>query len=254
MFHLQFHWYGFLIGLGILVGVSITESILKKRAVPANIFWQVMLIAGVGSLIGARAWHVLTDIQLYQGHWWQTLAIWNGGLSIIGAVAGALIVVTMYFQLHSSAKKYWRVILDATAIGLPVGQAIGRVGNFANQELYGLPSHLPWAIYIDPAHRLVGFQQFSTFHPLFAYESLLMLIFAIFAWKFATKIWPIGTGLLFLSYIVYYSWIRFGLDFLRIDKVISSLAGLGINQVFLLLVGLISTSYLLFAIVRLQKK
>ena len=77
MFGLQFHWYGFLIGLGVLAGLSVTESLLKKKQVPLEIFWRVMGVVGVGAVVGARVWHVATDAHLYVGQWVQAMAIWE---------------------------------------------------------------------------------------------------------------------------------------------------------------------------------
>ncbi|MBT4358893.1 MAG: prolipoprotein diacylglyceryl transferase, partial [Candidatus Pacebacteria bacterium] len=140
------------------------------------------------------------------------------------------------------------MILDLSVFGLPVAQAIGRCGNFFNQELYGLPTQLPWKIYIEPAYRLIGYEQFSYFQPLFLYEMILMLLFAGGVWWGQKQSWlsgfSIGSGRLFYLYIYYYSFIRFWLDFIRIDKTHFFNTNLGLNQAFLLLVMVITICFL----------
>ncbi len=245
MFQFQFHWYGFFIGLAAIVGFSLVEFQAKKRHVPMDFFWKVIGWVFVSGLVGSRAWHVMTDFHLYATQLVNVFAIWNGGLSIIGSIAGALVGFWLFFVFHPQWKKYQLLLLDLSVFGLPIAQAIGRFGNYANQELYGLPTNLFWSIKIDLAHRLPGFEQFSTFHPLFAYEAILLTLFTIVIWWKEKKL-PIGSGRVFVYYVVFYSWVRFSLDFLRIDKATSFVAGLGFNQVVLLGVAILTTFYLFF--------
>lgn len=250
MFHFQFHWYGFFIGLALISGLYLTEYLLKKRKIPTTFFWNLVTFVIIGGLIGSRAWHVATDFQIYAGDLWKVFAIWNGGLSIIGTIFGAAIGFLFFFKLFPEWKKYQLETVDVTVFGLALGQAIGRLGNYVNQELYGLPSKLPWSIFIDPEHRLPGFEQYSTFHPLFAYEAILLLVFILIAWRLQPYFVKKGNGVLFAFYIFYYSWIRFGLDFLRIDKAASPTLGLGVNQIVLLFVGFCTLLYLFITLWR----
>ena len=112
--------------------------------------------------------------------------------------------------------KLW---IDLAALGLPLGQAIGRLGNWVNQELYGLPTTLPWGIYIAPENRVSGFEAYSHFHPLFAYEAAWMLLTYIFfyGYLYRQKKIQLGTGMYALGYLASYAVIRFSLDFLRIN-------------------------------------
>lgn len=248
MLTLQFHWYGFWVGLGLLLGFTAAEQQLKKCHLPLEKFWRFTPLLVLGAVIGARAWHVLTDLTAYAGNWWAIFAVWQGGLSIIGAVLGSLFVWGGYFITQKKERQNLFFLLDAAAFGLPVGQAIGRLGNAANQELYGLPSHLPWAIFIDSTHRYPGFQQFATYHPLFAYEAILLLGFWLgLQWLEETQpeFFTFGFGRYFCCYLLFYAWIRLGLDFLRIDKVISPIWGLGVNQLVLLVVGIICLGWFL---------
>ncbi len=248
---LQFHWYGFLIALGVIAGLYVSEYLFnrelsaEKKKTDAVFFWQLVPFVIVGGLIGSRAWHVATDFQLYAGHLQDVFAVWNGGLSIIGTLIGAAFSFFLFFKLNPQWTKYERTVLDVSVFGLALGQAIGRIGNYINEELYGLPTHLPWGIPIDLGHRLPGYESYTIFHPLFAYEALLLLLFMAVAWELHKNVLKIGSGLLFVFYIVYYSWIRFGLDFLRIDKASSPILGLGVNQVVLLVVGILSVGFLL---------
>lgn len=169
-------------------------------------------------------------------------------MSIIGGVMGGVLSTWGFLKFHPLGKKInLIIILDLSVFGLPVAQAIGRWGNFFNQELYGQPTQLPWGIYIEPTNRLIGYEQFSYFHPLFAYEMLLLLLFAGVVWinqrKQLVSGFGVGSGKLFFSYIFYYSFIRFCLDFIRIDKTHFFNTNLGFNQVFLLILMLIVGSY-----------
>jgi len=243
---LQFHWYGFLIGLALVVGLYFTEALFKKRNIPTDFYWQLVAFVIVGGIVGSRLWHVATSYQYYVGQWQRAFEVWNGGLSIIGTVVGAAVTFVLYFLLNPKWKKYQLIALDLSVFGLALGQAIGRLGNYVNQELYGTPTQLPWGIFIDEAHRLPGYSLITHYHPLFAYEALLMILFFFLASRLQKTIFKVGTGALFGFYVFYYSWIRFGLDFLRIDKLTYLPLNLGVNQIFLAIVGVLSAFYLFF--------
>lgn len=245
MFSFQFHWYGLLIGLGLVVGTSMAEFLWKKEKFPEHLFWPLASWVLIGGVVGARLWHVATDFYLYANNVIGIFEVWRGGLSILGGVAGGLIGLHLFVLQYSELKGQKYKILDLAVFGLVLGQVIGRLGNFANQELYGLPTNLSWGLYIDGAHRLAGYEQFSFFHPLFAYEAIAMLLFFFLAWKLKKYFEKMGAGSLFLLYVFYYSWLRFLLDFLRIDKVISIFFGFGTNQCVLLICGVVSTFLLM---------
>ena len=164
------------------------------------------------------------------------LNIRNGGLGIPGAVIGGAIALWIYCRKKKISFLTWA---DIIAPGVALAQAIGRWGNFFNQELYGKPTNLPWKIYIDPQHRVSGYQDYEYFHPLFLYESLWNLInMAILLWaarRFEKWLKP---GDLFLFYMIMYSIGRFSLDFLRLDA--SQVGGINFNQTFVIFVALVS--------------
>lgn len=226
-----FHLYGFFIGLAVVLGLNVTEAILAKSGWNAKKTWLLALAVMVGGIVGARVWHVLTDFELYRASILRAVYFWNGGMSILGAIAGGLLVI--FAVVRSRAERLQ--VLDALAFALPVAQAVGRLGNWANQELYGLPTRLPWKLYISPERRLPGFEDQAYYHPLFAYEAFALLALVSVLWLLSKKGFGgiFGTGRYFLWYVCSYAVLRFLLDFLRMD-VQRVWWGMGINQLFLL--------------------
>jgi len=203
------------------------------------LFWLVL--AGI---IGARIWHILTpppsmvDLGIttsyYLSHPLEMLAIRNGGLGIPGAVIGGAIALWFYARKHNMNFLKWA---DIAAPGLALAQAIGRWGNYFNQELYGAPTNVPWKLFIDPAHRLPGFESISYYHPLFLYEFLWNLGNAIFLLVIARKLTSkLLAGDLLFIYMINYSIGRFLLDFLRMDA--SEVAGINANQTFVAVIAI----------------
>lgn len=184
---LAIHWYGLLIVGGALAGATVAARRAKAAGDDPDHVWNVLLWCLVLGIVGARLYHVVsspqgTDVGLryYLQNPLEVLAVWKGGLGIYGAVAGGLLGLYLYTRLNGLS--FWRWA-DFAVPGLALGQAIGRWGNYVNQELYGYPTDLPWGIYIDPAHRLPGFEAYERFHPTFLYESLLnLLVFAAPLW------------------------------------------------------------------------
>lgn len=204
---MQFHWYGFIVGLAIVAVYLITEKLVINHGLSEKVFTKATIWVFISSMIGARLWHVGTDFYLYQDHLVEILYLWQGGLSILGAILGGLI------GLYFVARKYQfkqNILLDSLAFALPVGQFIGRWANFVNQELYGQPTNLPWKIFIKPENRLVGYEQVSYYQPLFLYEGLLALLGLILLLFLKRKLnWQLGQGKLFFFYLLYYLFVRF---------------------------------------------
>lgn len=206
--------------LCILAGMILAAWLGRRRFVARggdpDHFESVILVAIVVGILGARVYHVLTDWQLYFGpgkNPWQAFNIRNGGLGIMGGVTlGALgaWVMTRRYGLHFAS------FADVLAPALPFAQAIGRFGNWFNQELFGLPSTLPWALQIDPAHRPDGYQQFETFHPTFLYEAGWNVIGG-FLLLWIEKKFKVGNGRLFTCYVIWYTIGRSLVEQLRID-------------------------------------
>ncbi len=134
---------------------------------------------------------------------------------------------------------------DIAAPSLALGQAIGRWGNFFNQELYGAPTDLPWKLYIDPAHRLPGFESVAYYHPLFAYESILNLAnMLLLLWLMRRYVSSLRRGDIFNVYLIVYPAIRFSLDFLRLDA--SQVLSININQTLMAIVGIAAVAVLIW--------
>lgn len=232
-------WNGLLIALGIAFGALLAALESKHRFQDAEIIYYLFMPVTVGGWLGARLWHVLTpplssvQLGLITGHYLSNpldiLAFWVGGFGIPGAILGGMIA--LWLTTRKEGLPFWE-LTDVLAPGVVLAQTIGRLGNFFNQELYGLPTDLPWAIFIQPDHRLPGYEQVEFYHPLFAYEALLTLgCLILLLWlargRLAEQLKPGG---LFLVYLTYYSLVRFLLEILRLDVAIVN--NVNANQVF----------------------
>lgn len=202
--------------IGALVAIWISERRFQARGGREGLIGDVAIWAIPFGIVGARIYHVVTDPELYFGegrHLVDALKIWQGGLGIWGAIAGgaigALIACRRYGVSFSS-------VADAMAPGLLVAQAIGRVGNYFNQELFGKPTTKPWGLKIDPANRPDGFAQFATFHPTFLYELVWNLASAAILIAIDRKLKLTG-GRAFALYVMLYTSGRFWIEQMRID-------------------------------------
>jgi phosphatidylglycerol:prolipoprotein diacylglycerol transferase len=249
-FHIYF--YGVMIMLGVVAASLLVSAEAKRRGQNPEILWDMLVWVVIAGIVGARIWHILTPppsmiaqgitTQYYLTHPLAMIDIRNGGLGIPGAVIGGVLAMWIYTRQKKLNFATW---LDLVAPGLALAQAIGRWGNFFNQELYGAPTNLPWKIYIDPAHRLPGFQDIAYYHPLFLYESLWNLAnMAILLWlshRFPSRL---KTGDIFLGYLIIYPVGRFLLDFLRLDA--SRLAGINANQTLSAIVAVVAAGLLIW--------
>ena len=234
-------FYGIILMSGAVAGAFLAVREAKRRGYDGEIVWDLFIYLLIGGIIGARIWHILTPspstgitTSWYLSHPLDALAVWKGGLGIPGAVIGGLIALFFYSRRAGINFSEWT---DIASPSLALGQAIGRWGNFVNQELYGAPTNLPWKIFIDPAKRLPGYLDVEYYHPLFLYESLwnLMNLFLLL-WisrRFADSL---KNGDIFLTYLVIYPLGRFLLDFLRLDA--SMVGGININQTIMAVVAI----------------
>jgi phosphatidylglycerol:prolipoprotein diacylglycerol transferase len=241
---LTIRFYGIILMSGALIGGLLAVREAKRREYDPEIVWDMFIYLLIGGIVGARLWHVLTPSPStgitagwYFAHPLDALNIKNGGLGIPGAVIGGLVALYFYSRKTGINFAEWTDIISP---GLALGQAIGRWGNFFNQELYGAPTNLPWKLYIDPIHRLSNYLDVAYYHPLFLYESLwnLMNMFLLL-WisrRFADSL---KNGDIFLIYLIIYPVGRFFLDFLRLDA--SLVGGININQAIMAIVALIAS-------------
>jgi len=208
-----FHMYGVLLAVGVLAAVAIAELRWRRRGYGSPGITDVAFWVIVWGVVGARVYHVITDYQRFENDPLRAFQIWKGGLSIWGAViAGALAVIVITRRRHMSTL----VVMDCMAPGILAAQAIGRWGNWFNQELFGKPTSLPWGLEISLSHRPLAFQQYATFHPTFLYESLycvaLIGVLLLVERRVALK-----QGQTFALYVVLYTFGRFWFENLRID-------------------------------------
>jgi prolipoprotein diacylglyceryl transferase len=205
--------YGVLLAIGVLVAVGIAERRWRRRGYGSPGISDIAFWVVVWGVIGARLYHVITDYQRFDDDPLRAFQIWKGGLSIWGAViAGAIAVIVITHRRHMSTL----VVMDCMAPGILTAQAIGRWGNWFNQELFGKPTTLPWGLEISPAHRPVGYEQYATFHPTFLYESLYCVaLIAILL--LAERRLPLKQGQTFALYVILYTFGRFWFENLRID-------------------------------------
>jgi phosphatidylglycerol---prolipoprotein diacylglyceryl transferase len=209
-------YYGLCIALGIAAGTWLTSRELARKGYDPALALDALFFTVPLGFIGARAYHVATDYDLYAGDPIPgVFAVWNGGLGIYGAVIGGFIGVLIFARVRGISPLDFA---DAAAPGLILAQAIGRWGNYFNQELFGRPSNLPWAIEIAPENRPVDFADATAFHPTFLYESIWdVLVCLALLWvarRFADRL---KSGDILLLYVSLYSVGRFFVEALRVD-------------------------------------
>ncbi|MBI2483877.1 prolipoprotein diacylglyceryl transferase [Candidatus Uhrbacteria bacterium] len=214
--------YGFLIMLGACAAYMATAFILRehrKNKLSFSISLEsVLLSLVISGALGGRALFVLYHLPYFIEYPLEIPAIWHGGWVWHGALFGG--GAALYIHARMNRISFLR-LADVIAPGLALGQAIGRWGNYFNQEAYGFATTLPWGIYIEPDNRLAGHEQFEYFHPAFLYESLwdIALFTLLFTLAFRTRRVLIAPGIIFSLYLILYSVGRFGIELLRIDVV-----------------------------------
>jgi prolipoprotein diacylglyceryl transferase len=209
------HAYGLMYVLAVAAAILISRRRWAKAGGDPNLPQEVAIWAFPAGLIGGRIYFLITTPSQIPPHWWGPFAIWQGGLGIWGGVAGGA-AVGLWVVHRRLDPVDMRRFMDAVAPSLLVAQAIGRVGNYFNQELFGKPTTLPWGLKIDLAHRPPGFERYATFQPTFLYEIIWNLSLASFlVWLgHHRRIRPPG---LFALYIAGYSGFRIFEETLRID-------------------------------------
>jgi phosphatidylglycerol:prolipoprotein diacylglycerol transferase len=210
-------WYSFLVAMGLLAGAWLATVEARRRGDASEHVYNQLLLALPLALIGARAYHVIDEWNAVYSHDVSRVFLINeGGIGIYGAVAGSILAVVIYTRWKKLSFSRW---MDIGAPGLLLGQVIGRWGNFFNQELYGRPTSVPWAIEIPPERRMLGYEQFSEFHPLFFYESMLnvlgVVVMLVVARRFSDRL---KGGDIALMYGFWYGTVRLGLETLRIGN------------------------------------
>ncbi|MGH2454781.1 MAG: prolipoprotein diacylglyceryl transferase [Candidatus Limnocylindria bacterium] len=220
---IEVHWYGIIIATAVLLAGAVGTMEARRRGEDPELGWSMLLPVLVLGVIGARLYHVIHQWDYYSTHLEQIPQIWLGGLAISGAVGGGVLAIWLYTRSAKLNTLRW---LDIFASAVLLGQAVGRLGNFVNQELYGPPTTLPWGIPIDDMHRVGEWANLNAFpldttrfHPLFAYEGLLNLVgLALILWiarRFAHRLYD---GDVLLMYLMWYGVVRTALEPFRVEN------------------------------------
>jgi prolipoprotein diacylglyceryl transferase len=238
--------YALLIIVGIIVAVWLGNKRYVARGGAPGAVLDIAIWAVPFGIVGGRIYHVVTDWQLYFGPngsgFGGAIRIWDGGLGIWGAVAfGALGAWIGARRLGVALPP----VADAIAPGIALAQAIGRFGNYFNQEIFGSPTELPWGLEISAENRPAAYQEFLTFHPTFLYESLWLVgVALVVIW--ADRRFTLGHGRAFALYILLYTLGRGWIEALRIDSA-NEILGLRLNIWTSVIVGLGALAYLIIS-------
>lgn len=209
---ISIHWYGLLIAIGVLIGLWWVE----KRASQTTFFHHIFnlsILAVVFGIVGARLLFVVLKWSEFSNNWLDIVNLQNGGLSIHGAVLGAIIAILIYTKLH---KLPVLKVLDVFVPAVLLGNAIGRFGNFFNQEAFGAPTDLPWKMFVREEFRPVGLESSEFFHPTFLYSAIGLLVILMIILLLERK--RLFDGAITLAYFFFYSVLRFVIEFFRIDN------------------------------------
>ncbi len=231
--------YGLCIAVGALVAVKVASMRQDRRGGPPGVVESISWLAVPAGLVGARLYHVATDWNRGDPSFAEDpvriLRIWEGGLGIWGGVALGTAVGCLV-----AARRGLRPlrVMDVAAVAIPLAQAIGRLGNWFNQELFGRPTNLPWGLRIDPDNRPPGFEASETFHPTFLYEALWCLAVAG-ALLFVERRRRLKAGQLFALYVALYTAGRWAIETLRIDEA-TQVAGFRVNELVAPAVGVLA--------------
>jgi prolipoprotein diacylglyceryl transferase len=236
---LRLHVYGLLIACGIAAAIWLAQRRWERIGGEPGTMAALALWGVPGGLIGARLYSLLTSWGVdTNGHWYRALGIWRGGLGIWGGVVGGIALGAVGVRRHHLPL---RPLLDCVAPAFAIGQAIGRWGNYFNQELYGRPSKLPWAVKIDNPGP--PYLPHSTFQPTFLYESIWdLVVLGLVVW--VERRFRIRRGYLIAAYAAFYTFGRFWTEYLRIDNA-HRFWGLRLNDWTSIVVFVVATVVLL---------
>lgn len=246
---LRLNAYGLMIAIGVIVAVRIAGRRAENKGVgTTEDISSIAMWAVPAGVIGGRAYHVLTDYQRFQGQWFDAIKIWQGGLGIWGGVTVG-VAVGWWCARRRGLDAWW--IISCAAPAIAIAQAIGRWGNWFNQELFGRPTTLPWALEVsNNIATKAGYAAGTTFHPTFFYESVGCVVLAWLLIRLERRITP-ARGRLFAWYVVGYTVLRFGTESIRIDTA-HHVGGMRLNQ--WVAIGVFAAAVLFLAVDRLRSQ
>ena len=219
--------YGLCIAVGVVAGAWLANRRWAAQGGSPDTVNRVATFAVPAGIVGARAYHVITDWKSFQGRWGEVFYVWKGGLGIWGGVfLGAVVAWLVARRLHLDIG----ALFHAAAPAIPLAQGIGRWGNWFNIELFGRPTTLPWALKVPERKRPDGYESFATFHPTFLYEflwniAIAIVVVALSAWLLTR----FRKGAAFALYVALYTLGRFFIERIRIDEA-SLIGGLRVNE------------------------
>jgi phosphatidylglycerol---prolipoprotein diacylglyceryl transferase len=235
---LTIHMYGLMLLAGIAACVWLTGRRWVARGGDWDLIFRLAVWGVAGGIVGARLYHLATSWNEVPDEWWGPFAIWRGGLGVWGGIALGVIVGAIIARRDKADVP---VLLDCVAPGLLLAQAIGRLGNWWNQELFGKPTDLPWGLEIDPENRPDQYLGDATFHPTFLYE-LIWNLLGVAALLLVERRWRIRPPALFALYVSIYCFGRFWIEQLRVDPA-HDIGGLRLNVWVAALGFVLSTAF-----------
>ena len=246
LFSIEVRWYGILIAIGLVVGIVVSYYILKYRKLKEDEIINFAPFAIIAGILGARLLHVLVNIGYYSKNPALIFAYRQGGLAIQGVVIGGFIALLVFAKVRKIS--FWSYA-DAIAPALAIAQAIGRWGNYFNQEAFGKPTDARIGIYIAPGNRPNDYLSFEYFHPTFLYESIanaiLFIILILMHYFFRKRPEKYPSGLIFNAYIIIYSLYRIFIEYYRIDSsYIGNIKVVYVISIILIIASLITSNYL----------
>ena len=210
------YYYGIILAFSVFIGFLLADYTAEKKYFFAGLIPNIAVSVILGGIIGARIYYCLLNYEFYYKNPLEILDFRSGGLSVHGALLGGAAV--LYYQSKRNRQEFLK-LCDIFALSLPLAQSIGRWGNFINSEAYGLPTNLPWKLYIKEQYRPEKYLSSSYFHPAFLYESLLDIILFFILYFAVMPKNKENPGIISAWYLILYSIIRIGMEFIRIDCV-----------------------------------
>lgn len=236
---INIYWYGLFLVIGMLLGIALATANAKKHGISKELivdysFWLIIF-----GIMGARLYHIMIESRYYLESPLKIFKIWQGGLAIHGAIIAGFLVV--WYLSRKKGIDFWK-ISSILAISLALGQAIGRWGNYFNQELFGRPTSLAWGIHINLANRPYQYFKEQFFHPTFLYESIGLLLIVGLLLFIDKRIRRTASGKYYtvvFAYLIGYSALRFFIEYLRIDTA-PVIAGLRLPQIVSIIIAVLT--------------
>ncbi len=237
---IHLRWYGTLLAIGVLLAGWMAKRELRRRGLPSDRVYTVAYWCVPMGIVGARLYHVATDWDRFSGHLAHIPLVWQGGLGLPGVILGG--TLGAYIGARRAGIPPL-VMFDCIAPGLAAAQALGRWGNYFNQELFGGPTSLPWGLEIDPVNRPAGYAASATFHPTFLYESLWDFGVMLLLYWLIRRAWQrLPPGSIFAAYLAAYSFGRFLVEGMRVDQA-QYLGSFRFNQVLFGVVFVLASTW-----------